>query len=293
MKPHANFSADKTTIKELEMINFKNLSSGNPTSCFWNFGNGKTSTEIDPQNIQYCDVGSYTVSLITSNAFGSDTIIKQNYIQVNPSQLNCSNPVNLTFGVPFNGNTNNGHSNVNKYNCKTWSENGPEVVHIINTKEIGNITASLSNMHVDLDIFLLSSCKENSCIVGGGNSITYSNAPVGTYYIIVDGNEAGNYKLTPSFTPANINEFGINNFNSLFPNPNNGAFTLKFNDKILNTESILEIYSSFGNLVFHEKLRLTDIEKPIILTSLPEGVYFIQLILKDGENFGDKFLITK
>jgi len=293
-KPHSNYKANDTTIKELESVNFTNLTSGNPTSCFWDFGNGITSTEFNPQNIIYSEAGTYIVTLISSNAIGSDTIIKENYINVSPSMLNCSDAVFVFANIPYNGNTSLGHSNVNKYNCKTWSENGPEVVHTITTNSIGDISAALSNINVDLDIFLLSNCKENSCFVAGSNSLTYTNAPVGTYFIVVDGNSAGSYTLTISYPSNSIKELNKNNYFTLLPNPNNGVFILKINNSGKITDNaILNIYSSLGKFVYNESISQSEQEKNINLTSLSDGIYFVKLILKNGEIHTDKFIIKK
>jgi len=232
--------------------------------------------------------------LISSNAIGSDTIIKENYINVSPSMLNCSDAVFVFANIPYNGNTSLGHSNVNKYNCKTWSENGPEVVHTITTNSIGDISAALSNINVDLDIFLLSNCKENSCFVAGSNSLTYTNAPVGTYFIVVDGNSAGSYTLTISYPSNSIKELNKNNYFTLLPNPNNGVFILKINNSGKITDNaILNIYSSLGKFVYNESISQSEQEKNINLTSLSDGIYFVKLILKNGEIHTDKFIIKK
>jgi PKD repeat protein len=65
--------------------NFNNLSI-NGTSFIWTFTGAtpSTSTDINPQNICYNSPGAYTVSLIATNANGSDTITLNNYITVYP-----------------------------------------------------------------------------------------------------------------------------------------------------------------------------------------------------------------
>jgi len=56
-------------------------SSNSPTSWQWDFGDGSTSTQQNPSKI-YTAEGSYTVSLTVTNAYGSDTEVKTNYIMV-------------------------------------------------------------------------------------------------------------------------------------------------------------------------------------------------------------------
>jgi len=64
---------------------FTNLSI-NGTSFLWTFAgaNPSTSTDVNPLNICYNTPGSYSVSLIATNANGSDTITLNNYITVYP-----------------------------------------------------------------------------------------------------------------------------------------------------------------------------------------------------------------
>lgn len=64
---------------------FNNLSV-NATSYLWTFGgaNPSTSTDEDPTNICYNSPGTYSVSLIASNAGGSDTLTLNNFITVYP-----------------------------------------------------------------------------------------------------------------------------------------------------------------------------------------------------------------
>ena len=62
-------------------INFIDLSTDNPTSWLWDFGNGNASTSQNPSAV-YTDTGTYTVTLVVTNANGSDSVVKVNYITV-------------------------------------------------------------------------------------------------------------------------------------------------------------------------------------------------------------------
>ena len=65
--------------------NFTNLST-NATSFSWSFPGGtpSTSTDVNPTNICYNVPGNYDVTLVGTNAFGSDTLFLANYITVYP-----------------------------------------------------------------------------------------------------------------------------------------------------------------------------------------------------------------
>ncbi|MBL4657645.1 MAG: PKD domain-containing protein, partial [Flavobacteriales bacterium] len=62
-------------------LNFIDLSTNNPTSWSWNFGNGNTSVAQNPSAV-YTDTGTYTVTLVVTNVDGSDSVAKVNYITV-------------------------------------------------------------------------------------------------------------------------------------------------------------------------------------------------------------------
>lgn len=58
---------------------FKDETLLNPTHWLWDFGDGTTDTVQNPTHT-YQNPGSYTVSLIVTNSFGSDSVTKSNYI---------------------------------------------------------------------------------------------------------------------------------------------------------------------------------------------------------------------
>lgn len=80
----ANFSAGSTTIGVADSVDFTDLSTGNPTSWTWNFPGATPSSSYvqNPVNIVYNNAGDYDVSLTVSNAYGSHTLTKYNYIKV-------------------------------------------------------------------------------------------------------------------------------------------------------------------------------------------------------------------
>jgi PKD repeat protein len=79
--PTANFSATPTTGDAPLAVAFTDLSTSSPTSWSWTFGDGGTSTAQNPSHT-YAAAGTYTVSLTVTNAGGSDTATKTDYITV-------------------------------------------------------------------------------------------------------------------------------------------------------------------------------------------------------------------
>ncbi|MBL4577219.1 MAG: PKD domain-containing protein, partial [Flavobacteriales bacterium] len=101
--PIANFIADATLTCN-GLINFTDLSSISPTSWFWDFGDGFTDTVQNPSHTYSID-GAYSVTLIATNQYGSDTVVFTNYIQVNvsgggPIVASCA-PTTLNYCCGF------------------------------------------------------------------------------------------------------------------------------------------------------------------------------------------------
>jgi len=81
----ADFSASATTIYEGDSVNFTDLSTNNPYAWDWTFAGGtpSTSTQQNP-TVTYYTAGTYAVTLTATNACGSDTETKVDYITVLP-----------------------------------------------------------------------------------------------------------------------------------------------------------------------------------------------------------------
>ena len=79
--PVANFTSNVISGKVPLNVLFTDTSKGSPTAWKWTFGDGKTSTIQNPTH-KYSKAGSYTVSLTATNAAGSNTITKMDYIKV-------------------------------------------------------------------------------------------------------------------------------------------------------------------------------------------------------------------
>ncbi len=83
-EPVANFSGTPTVMCQPGCVNFTDLSTNTPTTWNWSFPGAtpSSSTSQNPSNICYSANGSYTVTLIVSNADGADTLTQAGYITV-------------------------------------------------------------------------------------------------------------------------------------------------------------------------------------------------------------------
>ena len=83
--PVADFITEIPSYQQgtrMQFVRFIDTSAGNPTSWYWDFGDGQNSSEQFPPLHLYNKDGTYTVSLTVKNVFGENTRIKTNLITV-------------------------------------------------------------------------------------------------------------------------------------------------------------------------------------------------------------------
>ena len=119
----------------------------------------------------------------------------------------CSKAVPLGCGDFIPGETTDGAgNNINSYPCSSKNYSGPERVYIINKNTVGDLQIGMEILTpgLDLDLFLLApTCGQITCIASSRTNNTQTNkegivvpdAPLGTYYLVVDGPSAGRYNI--------------------------------------------------------------------------------------------------
>ena len=84
----AEFVADDPIASSIpHTVQFTDQTSLNPTAWLWDFGDGTTSEDQNPEHT-YTDAGYYTVSLTASNGMETNTETKEHYIQLTVSGVN-------------------------------------------------------------------------------------------------------------------------------------------------------------------------------------------------------------
>jgi len=102
----ADFTADKTTLRVGDTVNFTDQSSGAPISWEWKFDGGipSTSNLNNPSGIKYTTPGIFPVSLKVNNGLTSDSITRTAYINVTGYPTTMSQDFELVsdFSLTFN-----------------------------------------------------------------------------------------------------------------------------------------------------------------------------------------------
>ncbi len=243
--PVSNFIAGQTTVVEGASVAFTDLSTNTPTSWSWNFGDGGTSTLENPSHT-YTTAGTYTVFLVSTNAFGSDNETKVNYITVNPAG---SAPVTDFIA---------GQTTITKAGSVAFTDLSTESPTSWSWSFGDGGTSSQENpshIYTTDGIYTVSLVSTNAF---GSDSETKTN------YIIVE-NTVGiaNEELSPVC--------------KLYPNPNNGTFTLSFP---VEKEGSIVVYDLAGRSVWSKEVSGNDhlFVETISLPEVPNGVYVMKIV---------------
>ncbi len=168
-KPTADFSANKISGKAPLNVQFTSKTTGNPTDYYWVFKQPLEASDAYSHSVNpsytYSEPGKYTVSLTVTNAAGSATVTKTNYITVTSpvtkpvaaftaSKTSGTHPLSVTFtytgtgGAPdsylwsFGDGVNSQHA---KTATHTFTKAGKYTVSSIVTNAAGSSAARKTN----------------------------------------------------------------------------------------------------------------------------------------------------
>ncbi|MEM6965043.1 MAG: PKD domain-containing protein [Bacteroidota bacterium] len=109
-QPVANIGLSELTDCSPLLVEFANISTGAATDFYWDFGNGNTSTQVVPPTQTYVaqndEETSFTVTLVSSNLCGSDTVTTQVVVDP-PEVVAVANAEELSGCHPFTVNFEN------------------------------------------------------------------------------------------------------------------------------------------------------------------------------------------
>jgi PKD repeat protein len=161
-KPVASFISNVSSGTTPLTVQFVDSTLNSPTSWTWLFGDGGTSTSQDPTHT-YTTAGTYTVTLISTNSAGSDTLTRMGYITATKASSvpAASFVTNVTSGavplsVQFLDSSNNspiawvwsfgdGGSSTISNPVHTYTTAGTYTVTLTATNSAGSNTVSQTN----------------------------------------------------------------------------------------------------------------------------------------------------
>ncbi|MFN4083380.1 MAG: PKD domain-containing protein [Bacteroidia bacterium] len=281
-------------------INFTNTTVGSGLSFVWNFGDGNTSTQLHPKK-GYAYAGTYTVTLTATNAAGcsaSASSIVSIGAGNGPSasfytdqQVQCITNNNFNF---YNNSMYMGTSFPGWINNYQW-DFGDGTSDNVNTFVFGKKYNTPGNYTVRLVATSTDGCRDTMTLVvkvqalpcGGGIVISNPENSAGSEVKI--GKETINSPITSGIK----NKVLVLNSIGLYPNPNNGSFTLSFNNDIKGKITVT-IHDMIGknlytetNTIENRKLTLSDL-------NLINGQYLISIYNDKNEMIGlKKFTVAR
>jgi len=134
--PSANFTGNPTSGPVPLTVAFTDTSVGSPTSWSWTFGDGGSSTAQSPSHV-YTSANSFTVALTATNAQGSDTETKANYITAVQAQDYLCASLTVDKGTLKSGDHTSAHSSNDVYlvvsSAKVSNKQTATVTYTFNT----------------------------------------------------------------------------------------------------------------------------------------------------------------
>ncbi|MBL7938235.1 MAG: PKD domain-containing protein [Flavobacteriales bacterium] len=278
------------------VVNFTDLSTNGPTSWSWNFGDGGTSDEQDPEHV-YVEPGTYNVTLTATNEFGSDAAQEFNYIRrVQPWQcdtlrVNSSDDLSSTecLGILSDDGGPNGNYLQGESGAFTISPAGAEVVHLqFSVFQWGNSP----NRHLaiydgpDVNSPLIDEYNGNGLNQLPGNGSITSSGPSITLRQEQDGggpppNSAG-FLLTWNCSFTGIRATAESPLQRIRPQPADEWFAV---DLVPDPgkERRLVVRNAIGQIVQEHLVPGSATSFRIDSAALPAGIYAVQLMQGSGQ----------
>ncbi|KAA9332661.1 GEVED domain-containing protein [Adhaeribacter soli] len=284
--PIVNFSAAPAVTCNGQ-VNFTDLSTNNPTTWTWDFGDGSPTSSVQNPTHTYTTQGTYTVALTVCNSFGCETYTRNSYVvfdQNNPVCLAVNMPATGTFAATTcSGSLYDNGGPTGNY---TDGVNSTVVIAPTGATSVAlTFTAFSTEMCCDR-LVIHDGPSTASPVIGtfagfslpnnGQPIISTGNALTLAFTSDFSMNEPG-FAATwtcsiPGGLPNDLNLAGLD----VFPNPTTGIVNLRLNNK--TTEDYrLEVMDVVGKVLMQQDMTLTDKAQTLNLSALPKGVYFIKV----------------
>ena len=243
--PAADFSASNTYLVSGDLVDFTDESEGDPVAWEWTFEGGtpETSTDQNPTGIEYGTQGSYNVTLVAENEYGTDTIVKEGYVVVDGPFVEFEADVTYILqgeGVTF--------TDLSINNPTSWS-----------WKFFGGSPGSFNGQNPP--------------------AIIYNG--IGTYDVKLSiSNDLGNNFMTKVdyivVGDVGIEEYSLEAAIKVYPNPSQGNFTLELGQNGLNGASV-NVINARGEIIYDQQISHDNSEMSIDISNEPAGIYMVRI----------------
>ena len=285
--PSGNFTGTPTTTCS-DTVCFTDLSTGTPNGWLWYFGDGDTSTLQNPCHY-YAATGFFTVSLVTTNAFGQDSIAFINYINIDCSNLTM--PTNSSITVSScTGNLRDDGGNGNYSN----NTDGTVVISPAGASQVSLFfwTFDFVSSSPGDTLFVYDGPSTASPLIIALTGNAFPPPINSTGGSLTVRQKTNNFITDPGFDlfwscTVDVQELKVGDEDILiYPNPAVDFINVEaINNTALQINEI-SISSPLGQMVLVNKVDISSNHIKINISSLSKGIYFLNLI-------GEKETITK
>lgn len=292
-----------TTCGNSATVAFTDQSTNAPTSWAWSFGDGGSAATQNPSHT-YTAAGAYNVTLIATNANGSDTLVKTAYVNLvapvtitaTGSQVGCGQTTGSVTTTTAGGTgtyvydwTGSAQNTANLSNVGAGTYTVTVTSGVCSATATATVTNTGSNLAVNVTTTAATGATATdgtatAVVTGGTDPYTYvwSNAATtatlpavapGTYSVTVtdaSGCQAfgsGTVSFGTSISTAN----SAISF-SVMPNPATTQLRFEFTNAFSGVGSV---YSTEGKLF--ETFAINNQTETLNISNLPNGVYVIHV----------------
>ena len=296
------------------VVDYTDASTGPVDNHFWDFGDGNTSTFMDPQHT-YAAPGTYTVCLIVSNSCGADTTCQSVSVTCPVPVADFTNSANnliVDFTDASTGTVENylwdfgdGNTSVLMNPQHTYAAGGTYTVCLTVSNSCGadsscsQITiscpapvsawsSSTNGLVVDFTDLTAGTVDTYLWDFGDGNtsgltSPQHTYAVAGTYTVcqtVVNacGADSSCASVNPDI-PTSLDP-SFENGLSIYPNPSEGNITLELNG--FETEATISIVDVTGRVVYTEVTFIGQNFRKTLNLNVANGSYVLHLITDQG-----------
>ena len=307
--PVSGFTVDITSGCDSVCVTFTDTSQGG-TSRVWSFPGGTPSTSTSAtQLVCYNAPGSYDVTMISSNSFGSDTTSQTGYVEVSQTPLpdfsvsdqslcvgDCVTFTDLTSGpvlvytwtfaggFPLNSNQQNPaficYQNAGDFSVTLTVENGGCTnsitrVAFMNVHQAATPVVTLSgDTLISTPALTYQWYELSGGAIGAGIFQNYIVTQTGDYFVCVqDAFGCSACSDTIYVDPSSVHEIRQAPF-SIYPVPANEMLIIKTNKSHVRQVSILDV---MGKQLFKTETDPAISTKNIDVHQLASGIYWIEL----------------
>ncbi len=253
-------------------VNFINTSL-HANSYQWDFGSGAspaTSTNIN-ETVSYSTTGLKTIQLIATNAYGRDTLIKTDYINVTASAPATPGPIS-------------GSSNIRGLIFGTYSvDSVPGAVYYTWSIPYGfQISDGQGTRILDVSYPVHYTLTTGVSVVASNACGTSATQTLGI-----------TFARTINTTIQTEGSFGIP-MTGIYPNPTTNNF---YFDLLLDSEQkiTVEVYDATGKLLLQQAKTFAGgmMTAAINIEDLKPGIYLVKVIDNDSKNYSSVTLIKQ